>query len=153
VPADVTAPGASFLQESLLALGQYGDRIGTALALETGLEDAAALSKFLDGFDTGSLAVNFDPANLLLNGFDPYKAVRVLTRRIVHAHAKDARKATANRGAAEVPLGHGELDWMRLTDALRDIEYRDWLVVERESGDRTAADVDAGVKFLRRLVG
>jgi sugar phosphate isomerase/epimerase len=42
---------------------------------------------------------------------------------------------------------------MRLTDVLRDIEYRDWLVVERESGDRTAADVDAGVKFLRRLVG
>ena len=32
-------------------------------------------------------------------------------------------------------------------------EYRGWLAVEREAGDSRAADVAAGVAFLRRLVG
>jgi sugar phosphate isomerase/epimerase len=153
IPADATAPGAALLQEALLALGLYGDRVGTTLALETGLEPAETLAQFLDHFDTGSLAINFDPANLLLNGFDPYGAVRMLHKRIVHAHAKDARRTTANRAAAEVPLGHGDLDWMKLADALRDIEYRGWLVVEREGGDRPVGDIESGVKLLRMLVG
>ena len=63
------------------------------LALETGLESGAALNAYLSGFDSGSLAVNLDPANLLMNGFDPYAAARALDRRIAHAHAKDARAA------------------------------------------------------------
>jgi sugar phosphate isomerase/epimerase len=36
---------------------------------------------------------------------------------------------------------------------LREVEYHGWLVVEREEGDNRVADVEAGVKFLRRLVG
>ena len=36
--------------------------------------------------------------------------------------------------------------------ALAAVEYRGWLVVEREEGDRRLADVAEGVKFLRRLV-
>jgi sugar phosphate isomerase/epimerase len=135
-----------------LALGQFGDRTGATLALETGLEPAEALAKYLDGFDTGSLGVNYDPANLFINGFDPYGPIRVLQRRIVHAHAKDARRATANRSAAEVALGHGDLDWFRLADALAEVEYRGWLVVEREGGERLPGDTETGVKFLRRIV-
>jgi L-ribulose-5-phosphate 3-epimerase len=150
VPEDDKAPAAVLLQESLLALGQHGDRVGAALALETGLESADTLAKYLERFDTGSLAVNFDPANLLINGFDPYGAVRTLHRRIVHAHAKDGRKSSSSRAAAEVPLGHGDLDWLRLIDALHEIEYRGWLVAERETAP---GDMEASVKFLRRLAG
>lgn len=152
IPAEPTAPGAALLQESLLALGQFGDRAGATLALETGQEPAGKLAEYLDGFDVGSLSINFDPANLLINGFDPYGPVRVIGKRIVHAHAKDARRGMANRGAAEVALGHGDLDWLRLTDALKEVEYRGWLVVEREGGERLPGDLEAGVQFLRRLV-
>jgi len=146
VPED-NDPRAALLTEALLALGQHGDRIGVTLALATGQDAGAVLRQFLDRLDTGSLGVDFDPANLVVGGFNPYEAARALQGRIVHAHAKDAR------AAQEVPLGHGDLDWMMLVSVLAEIDYRGWLTVERTSGERRAADVAAGVGFLRRLVG
>jgi sugar phosphate isomerase/epimerase len=136
-----------------LALGQYGDRVGSVLALETGLESGEVLARFLARFDTGGLGVNFDPANLLLNGFDPSESARALHGRIVHAHAKDARRVSASRATQEVPLGHGDLDWMNLLGVLEEIDYRGWLVIEQETGANRPADIAAGVGFLRRFVG
>jgi sugar phosphate isomerase/epimerase len=153
IETEKLGPSMNLLRESLLALSQHGDRCGTMLALETGLESGATLATYLATFDTGSLTVNFDPANLVMHGFDPYAALAELNRRIVHVHAKDARSSSASRAAAEVPLGHGDLDWMRLVDLLREREYRGWLTVERESGTQGAADVAAGVALLRRLAG
>jgi sugar phosphate isomerase/epimerase len=153
VPAEPTDPRAALLSEALLALGQYGDRVGATLALDTGLEDGATLNGFLDRFDTGSLGANYDPADLFIHGFDPYAAARALGRRVAHAHAKDARASGPSRATAEVPVGHGDLDWLNLLGVLEEIEYRGWLTVEREGGDNRLADVAAGVTFLRRLVG
>jgi L-ribulose-5-phosphate 3-epimerase len=141
------------LRESLQALARHGDRVGATLALETGLEDGPVLAAFLDRFDTGALGVNLDPANLLLNGFDLYIAIQALGRRIVHSHAKDARQSSASRVAQEVPLGHGDIDWIKYLDLLKEVEYRGWLTIERETGENRLADVAAGVTFLRRLIG
>src|SRR5437868_2546943 len=80
----------ALLTEALHALANHGDRTGTTLALETGLETGPALRDFLARFDTGSLGVNLDPANLLMNGFDPYESARALRGKVVHCHAKDA---------------------------------------------------------------
>jgi sugar phosphate isomerase/epimerase len=153
VPEDLKDPRAQTLTESLTALGQYGDRTGTVLALETGLESGAVLAAYLARFDTGALAANLDPANLLLHGFDPYESARALGGRIVHSHAKDARGASASRAAQEVPLGHGDIDWMQFLGVLEEVDYRGWLTIERETGDNRLAGVAAGVAFLRRLVG
>lgn len=153
VPEAETDPRFGLLRDALTALGQHGDRTGTVLALETGLESGAVLRTFLDRFDTGGLGVNFDPANLVMHGLDPYEAARALHGKIVHAHAKDARAASASRSAQEVPLGHGDLDWAQLLGVLEEVEYRGWLVVEQETGTNRLADVAAGVKVLRRFVG
>jgi len=139
------------LRESLLTLARFGDTNGAVLALETGNESAETVAKFLAGFDTGALAVNFDPANLLMHGFSPYQAVGALTKRIAHVHCKDARQASASQAAAEVLLGHGDIEWMRLLDLLREADYRGWLTVERETAPLTAAEATAGIEFLKRL--
>jgi sugar phosphate isomerase/epimerase len=153
VPEDKDEPRATRMRESLEALARHGDRTGTHLALETGLESGAALAAYLKRFDTGSLGANLDPANLLQHGFDPVEDARALHGLILHAHARDARSSSASRAAQEVPLGHGDVDWLALVEALEEIEYRGWLAVERESGDNRVADVAAGVAFLHRLVG
>jgi sugar phosphate isomerase/epimerase len=153
VTEDPKDPRMHILLESLRAIAQHGDRVGSTLALETGLEDGAVLAAFLDSFDTGGLGVNLDPANLLLHGFDPYISIQTLGRLIVHTHAKDARQASASRAAQEVPLGHGDIDWMSFLGKLEEIEYRGWLAIERETGENRLADVAAGVSFLRRLIG
>jgi sugar phosphate isomerase/epimerase len=153
VPEDPESPPGRLHREALLTLGQHGDRTGTVLALETGLESGEALATFLRRFDTGGLGVNLDPANLLMHGFDPCDSARALRGLIRHGHAKDARQSSASRTAQEVPLGHGDIDWMRYLGVLEEVEYRGWLTVERESGDDRLADVAAGVAFLRRFVG
>jgi sugar phosphate isomerase/epimerase len=142
----------SLMVEALADLGRHGDRIGAVLALETGLEDGATLAGFLRRFDTGSLAANLDPANLLMHDFDPYVAVSSLRELVAHVHARDARRSSASRTVQETPLGHGDIDWMKMLATLEEIDYRGWLVVERESGDDRAGDVARGVSFLRRFL-
>jgi sugar phosphate isomerase/epimerase len=152
VPEKPDEPRAGQFREALLTLGSHGDRTGTTLALETGLESGEALRAFLDRFDTGGLGVNLDPGNLLMGGFDPYQSARALHGKVVHCNAKDARVSGPNRAAREVPLGHGDIDWMLFVSVLEEIEYRGWLTVARDSGERRLADVEAGVSFLRRFV-
>jgi L-ribulose-5-phosphate 3-epimerase len=152
VPEDDDDPRGPVLTESMSVLGGYGDRVGVTLALETGLEAGAELRTFLDRFDTGSLAVNFDPANLLMNGYDPYESLRELQGKIVHMHAKDARRSGASRTVQEVPLGHGDIDWMKYLGVVDEVEYRGWLTVERESGEDRLTDVADGLALLRRFL-
>jgi sugar phosphate isomerase/epimerase len=153
VPEKPDDPRGRLLSEALQALGAHGDRTGTTLALETGLESGQELRAFLDRFDTGGLGVDLDPANLLMGGFDPYEGARALRGKVVRCDAKDARRSGPSRAAREVPLGHGDIDWLLFVSVLEEIEYRGWLTVEREEGDDRLADVEAGVKFLRRFVG
>lgn len=141
------------MSEGLLALGHHGDRTGTRLALETGLEAGQDLAAFLSRFDTGGLAVAYDPANLVMHGHNAYDSARGLGHLIALVHAKDARVSGASRTAQEVPLGHGDLDWMTLLGVLEEIDYHGWLTIERETGTDRARDVAEGVAFLRRLVG
>jgi sugar phosphate isomerase/epimerase len=153
IPDKPDDPRAALLTESLLALGQHGDRIGALLALETGAESGAILRQFLDRLDTGGLGANYDPANLLMNGLDPLAELPALSGRIAHVHAKDARRGGASRSAQEVPLGHGDIDWLQVVGTMSAQDYRGWLTVERESGTNRAADVAGGLAFLRRFVG
>lgn len=153
VPDKEDTADAARMREALTLLGGHGDRVGSALALETGLESGAALARYLNTFDSGSLRVNLDPANLLLHGFEPLQATRDLAGRIAHVHARDGRKSSASRTAGEVPLGHGDIDWLGFTEVLLAVEYQGWLVVEREQGDSRLADVQHGVAFLRRFLG
>ncbi len=144
---------APLLQEALLALAQHGDRVGVILALETGLESGATLNGYLARFDTGSLGVSFNPGNLLAQQHNPYESARALRERIVYAHATDARYASASRGVREVPLGQGDIDWLQLLGVLEEIEYRRWLVIDKEPGQDSHREVSTGVAFLRRLMG
>jgi L-ribulose-5-phosphate 3-epimerase len=153
VPDELDSPRGALLRESLLAVGQYGDRVGARLALETGLESGTALAAFLRGLDTGALGVNLDPANLLEHRFDPYDSARALQGHILHSCAKDMRSCSPSRAAQEVPLGHGDIDWVRYVGVLEEVGYRGWLTVERETGDNRLSDVAEGVAFLRRLMG
>jgi L-ribulose-5-phosphate 3-epimerase len=147
VAEKVEDPRFPFMKESLEALGRYGDRTGNILALDTGLDSPETLIAFLNRFDVGSLGVNFNPANLVISGHNPYDAVRTFQKRMVHAHAQDARRISPNR-MATVPLGHGDLDWMQLLANFEEIEYRGGVTV---LGD-DSGELAAGVAFLRRFI-
>ncbi len=145
--AEKEDPRVALMKDSLEALGKHGDRTGVIVALDTGHDEPATLVAYLDRFDVGSLAVNFNPANLIMNGFNPYAAVRTFGRRLAHAHAQDARRTSPSK-LATVALGHGDIDWMQLLANFEEIEYRGALTVL--GADQ--AELAAGVSFLRRFV-
>lgn len=151
IPEKPDDPAARFLTEALLKLGQHGDRIGTTLALETGLESGELLAQYLARFDSGGLGVSFDPHNLLVNRIDPIASAAALGGRIVHASAHDARQSSASRAAAEVPLGRGDINWLRLLELFEEIEYSEWLVIEREQGIMSLEEAAASVDFLGQM--
>ena len=145
------SPRAATLRETLRSLAAFGDRIGIALALEIGFDPAEAVRAYLAGFDTGSLKVTFDPANLLMHGHDPLANLTPLTGLIAHVHARDARLSGLSRGLQEVPVGAGDIDWMAFTATLQVAGFNGFLTVDREQGEDRLADAIAGVKFLRRF--
>jgi L-ribulose-5-phosphate 3-epimerase len=145
-------PRWPILTEALTNLARHADRVGATLALETGLEPGETLATFLTHCETGGLAANLNPGNLLIHGHDPYAAARSLRERIVHVHAKDTRTASASRGAQEVPLGHGDIDWLQMLATLEEIEYRGFVTIERTAGANALAEAKAAVEFLRRIM-
>lgn len=152
IPADDKDPRWVLLAEALTTLSRHADRVGAALALETGLEAGATLLKFLARVGTGGLAANLSPGNLLIHGHDPYAAARALRDKVVHVHAKDARLASASSGADEVPLGHGDIDWLQMLATLEEIDYRGFVTVEQTPRTNAVTEAKAAVDFLRRIM-
>lgn len=152
LPTEADAPRAVLLREALTDLGGFGDRVGVRLCLEAGLDAGEKVRDYLAGFDSGGLAVTFDPVNFLLNGFDPLTSLAALGGRAAYTQARDARTATLSGGGKEVPVGAGDIEWMVYVATLESVGYRGFLSVDRETGESRAADVASGVGFLRRFV-
>ena len=145
-------PKSATLRETLTELGHRGDRMGTWLGLDGGLDSGTALKEYLATFRSGTLGANFDPANYLMNGFDALAGLTALSDSIKHVHARDAQRTSASAGPVEVSVGAGDLDWLSVVATLESVEYRGFLCVERTGGDDRLGDVKASVAFLRRFI-
>lgn len=148
--------------EALAGLGRYAEERGCVFAMETGPEEPIILKRFLDTIGNGGVAVNYDPANLIMLGpFDHIGGVAVLKKYIVHTHAKDGICRMSAMSAAglnvqpeylEVPLGEGSVAFKHYLQALDAIGYCGYLTIEREVGANPIADISAAVRFLRGLM-
>lgn len=80
------------MQEACFELSRYADSLNAHFAIETGPEIAATLKAFLDDLHSTGVAVNLDPANLVMvTKDDPVQAVYTLKDYIVH-HARQGRQ-------------------------------------------------------------
>jgi sugar phosphate isomerase/epimerase len=170
VPTDSSHPRYQIMQEACHELAEYADSMEAHFAIETGPETSLTLKNFLDSLGSKGVAVNLDPANLVMvTGDDPVQAVFNLKDYIVHTHAKDGIRlfekdpemiygvkmdALSHLGNAfeEVPLGKGGVDFDRYLAALDQIGYKGFLTIERECGADPAADIAAAVAFLKEKI-
>lgn len=151
-------------------LAEFADSIGGHFAVETGPERSEILKEFLDGLGSKGVAVNLDPANLVMCAGDvASRAVYNLKDYIVHTHAKDGVQykqidtkaiyapyfygidGNQEEVFKEVPLGEGGVDWDKYFKALKDIGYNGFLTIEREVGDNPTADIQTAVDFLKKF--
>ncbi|WP_138494591.1 sugar phosphate isomerase/epimerase family protein [Paenibacillus pinistramenti] len=171
VPEDESDPDYKVMQEACSELAVYAHLLGGYFAIETGPETAVRLKAFLDSLGTKGIAVNFDPANMVMvTGDDPVQGVRTLKDYIVHTHVKDGvRLREVNPydvygaldhealgmepGFKEVPLGEGSVDFDAYFGALQEIGYTGYLTVEREAGEQPEADIRKAVEFIKRYRG
>lgn len=169
VPCDPNHDRYKIMQDACYQLASYADSVGAHFAVETGPETSATLKTFLDSLDSTGVAVNMDPANLVMvTGDDPVQAVHNLKKYIVHTHAKDGnllrkgnpeyiyravhpvpQEAQGVRYFEEVPLGTGSVDFPGYLKALEEIGYRGFLTIEREVGENPVADITLAADFLR----
>ncbi len=170
VPTDVNHERYKIMQEACKTLADYADSLNAHFAVETGPETADVLKGFLDSLGSRGVAVNLDPANLVMvTGDDPVKAVYTLKDYIVHTHAKDGIKLKDKNPEViyglieeeiqwaevfrEVPLGEGGVDFKAYLAALDDIGYKGFLTIEREVGPDPAKDIAMAVNFLKNIIG
>lgn len=171
VPSDPEHPRYRIMQEACRALAQAADAMDAHFAVETGPETAETLKAFLDSLNSKGVAVNLDPANLVMvTGDDPVKAVYTLRDYIVHTHAKDGIKLddrdpeviyglkpgdalVTSPAFEEVPLGEGGVDFPAYLRALDDIGFKGFLTIEREVGGDPAGDIRRAVEFLKKHIG
>lgn len=66
VPEDKTCDKYKYMQEACFELAEFADKMGSHFAIETGPEPSARLGDFLDTLHSTGVAVNFDPANLVM---------------------------------------------------------------------------------------
>jgi L-ribulose-5-phosphate 3-epimerase len=173
IPEDDRSDVWKIMNEACNELGEYGEKVRAYFAIETGPEKTTTLKKFLSSLETQGVAVNYDPANLVMvTGDDPIEGVRTLKGHIVHTHAKDGimKKQEdpkviydyfAQGGIGdlrledyfcETPLGKGNVDFHRYIKALRDIGYDGFYTIEREVGEDPEKDIREAVKFLQGIL-
>ena len=127
---------------------------GLTLCCETGQESAESLVAFLDHLAEPNVAVNFDPANMLLyhNG-DPIAALRTIGRRVMSCHLKDAIVTTVpGTWGDEVPIGTGQVDWPAFFATMTEIQFPGFFCFEREAGKQRVADIAAGRRHVEGLL-
>ena len=169
VPEDHSCDRFKIMQEACFSLAEYADKLDAHFAIETGPETSLTLKSFLDSLNSKGVAVNLDPANLVMvTGDDPVKAVHNLKDYIVHTHAKDGRQLyyldpeviygmkqnviVTEDSFIEVPLGEGSVDFPAYLKALEEIGYDGFLTIEREVGDDPEKDIRKAVDFLKETM-
>lgn len=169
IPEDVNCEKYRVMLDAVSKCGSYAAECGVTLAIETGPEVASTLYEFVKRAGKG-VGVNLDPANfVMVTGQDPAEAVYMLRDYIVHTHLKDGRRLKVSdpveiyRSFAEggiealnvadyfieTPVGEGDVDFGAYIKALKDIGYKGFLTIERETGADPSADITKAAEYAR----
>jgi len=137
-------------------VAMYCKRNGQDFRYETGQETPITLVRALGDVGLDNQGVNFDLANLILYGkANPVDAIELLGPYVQGIHAKDGLWPTNPKELGEeVPIGKGKVDFPRIIERLKQLNYRGAVTIEREiSGPQQVEDVRAAKMYLEKLIG
>ena len=118
----------------------YGFENITSLYMVRSEEIAA----FIDEVDSPFCRAVYDVANARLHE-DPAEGVRILGRRLCHVHLSDSD----GTGRAHWPIGMGDIDFMAVANALDEVGYEGWSLLETTWMDDPDWAIASSVKALR----
>lgn len=148
IAADPNDPGRVCMARAMVELGKYAEDRGKVYASETGPETIELMREFIDPLPNKAIKLNYDPANLVMNAFDPVHGVLVGRELIVHTHVKDAIRHPDGT-PEEVPVGKGGVPFKEYFAALDSIGYNGYFTIEREVGEDRVSDIRAAIEVIR----
>ena len=151
IPSDAGSSEYALMRDALREVCRYAEHFGVRFGMETGLESPECLHKFVDDAGYPGMGVNYDPANLMLNGFDWLGGVCELGDVIVHCHAKDAYNPERDDRRGEAPLGRGDIDFEAFFTALLKAGFDGFAAIERERPGEPMEEITYGVQRLREI--
>ncbi len=150
IPEDHNDPAWICMSKAMTDFGKYAEDRGKVYASETGPESIELMREFIESLPNKAIKLNYDPANLVMNGINPVKGVLVGAELIVHTHVKDGVRYVDGR-CDEVPVGKGQVPFGEYFAALDAIGYDGYLTIEREVGDNRVADIQGAIEVIRSL--
>jgi L-ribulose-5-phosphate 3-epimerase len=152
-------PNDPVYKETITAMKEvvgYCKNNGQNFRYETGQETPITLVRAMQDVGLDNQGVNFDLANLILYGkANPVDAIELLGPYVQGMHAKDGLFPTNPKELGkEVPIGKGKVDFPRIIERLKQLDYRGAVTIEREiSGPQQVADVREAKDYLEKLIG
>ena len=111
--------GTDVVVERLKRVAPKAEKAGVFLGIESWLSAEEHLA-IIDRVGSPAVKVYYDVANSHKAGYDIYKEIRRLGKYICEFHAKDYDDL----------YGKGSIDFERVREAMDDIGYRGWIVME-----------------------
>ena len=152
-------PNDPVYKETIAAMKEvvsYCKNNGQNFRYETGQETPITLVRAMQDVGFDNQGVNFDLANLILYGkANPVDAIELLGPYVQGIHAKDGLFPTNPKDLGkEVPIGKGKVDFPRIIERLKQLNYQGAVTIEREiSGPQQVADVREAKDYLEKLIG
>ena len=105
----------------------------------TFLIEPLTMARYIDELDSPFVKAYFDIGNVVRWAL-PQHWIEVLGKRIVKIHIKEydlnvAMKEGMSKGF-DCPIGKGSIEWDRVREELKKIDYRGWATAEVNGGDR-----------------
>ena len=154
VPPDTNDPDFSALVEVTRQVCDHCLGNEQYFHLETGQETADELLTFINAVERQNLAVNFDPANMILYGSgDPLEALDRVGEYVRSVHCKDAcyQRRPGQSWAEDAPLGQGDVNIKAFLLKLHELGYEGPLTIEREYSPDQVGDIEAALQLLQNL--
>jgi inosose dehydratase len=118
------------------------------------------IERVLDASDAKYVRLLLDVAHYQVGGGDPVRAIRRHAERLLFLHIKDVRMTAPGAAGPQfqfVELGRGSVDLPAVFAALRDVDFRGWVVVELDSvpdPGRTPKEANAiSKRYLEQVIG
>jgi inosose dehydratase len=126
------------LGKALTELGKRTADLGIPLGYHNHMgslgEHPEELDQIMSFSDPRYVKVELDIAHYFQGGGDPVKAIEKFSDRLLFLHIKDVERLPAGKDTQRsyrwVELGHGLVDIPAVFEALRELNFRGWAVVE-----------------------
>jgi L-ribulose-5-phosphate 3-epimerase len=154
VPHDHNNPTFAKLVDRLRKMVHLFASAGITLGCETGQETGPDLKAFLEYLAEPTIAVNFDPANMILyNNGNPIDALRLIGPHVKSCHLKDGiLTKTPGSWGEEAAVGKGQVNWPAFFETMAEINFKGFFCFEREGGNHRLEDIRSGRQFVEILL-